>query len=77
MGLTYDEIMDILNINYFPSERTSYTLPPGIYEISNINKTLAYLLPDIVKVSITIDDIRLRSNLNNIQTLIFTEKTFF
>ena len=77
MQLMYNEIMDVLDIKYFPSKRTGYTLPPGIYEISDINKTLQYLLPDIVKISITIDDVRLRSNLNINQTLIFTKKSFF
>ena len=62
MELTYDEIMDILVIKYFPSQRTDYTLPPGICEKSDINKTLDYLLPDIVKVIITIIDIRLKSD---------------
>ena len=61
MGLTFGEILNILNIKNFSSERTGYSLPTGIYEIININKTLEFLLPDIVKVSITIDDIRLGS----------------
>ena len=60
MELTYDEFMDVLHMKCFPSGRTGYTLPPGIYEISDINKMLEYLLPDIVKVSVTIGDIRLR-----------------
>ena len=34
-------------------------------------------MPDNVKVSITTDDIRLKSNLKINQTLIFTEKSFF
>ena len=34
-------------------------------------------MPDNVKVSVTIDDIRLKSNLKINQTLIFTEKCFF
>ena len=61
--LTYDEIIDKLDIKYFASKTTSYTLPPGLYEIGNINKTLQLLLPDIVEVSITIDDIRIKSKL--------------
>ena len=44
--------MDVLDIKHFPSERTGYTLPPGMNEISDINKTLDCLLPDILKVSI-------------------------
>ena len=30
--LTYNVIMDVLHIKYFPSERTSYTLPVGLHE---------------------------------------------
>ena len=77
MQLTDNEIKDVLDEKNFPSQRTGYTLPPGIFEIFDINKTLQYLLPDIVKVSITIDDIRLKSNINVNQTLIFTRRSFF
>ena len=42
-----------------------------------MNNTLNYILPDNVKLSNTIDDIRLKSNLKINQTLIFTEKSFF
>ena len=77
MRLSYDEIMDILDLKYIPTKRTGYSLNPGIYEIVDLNKTLKYILPDNVKVSVTIDDIRLKSNLKIYQTLIFTEKSFF
>ena len=77
MQLTYDEIIDILNFKYIPTKRTGYSLNPGIYEVIDLNNTLNYILPDNVKVSITIDHIRLKSNLKINQTLIFTEKSFF
>ena len=77
MRLSYDEIIDILDLKYVPAKRTGYTLVPGIYEIVDLNNTLKYILPDNVKVSVTIDDIRLKSNLKINQTLIFTEKSFF
>ena len=77
MRLSYDEIMDILDLNYIPTKRTGYSLDPGIYEIIDINDTLKHILPDNVKVNITIDDIRLKSNLKINQTLIFTERSFF
>ena len=77
MQLAYDEFMEVLDIKYFPSKGTGYTLPPGIYEICDINKTLKCSLPDIVKVSTTIDNIRLKSILNINQTLIFTKKSIF
>ena len=77
MRLSYDEIMDILDLNYIPTKRTGYSLNPGIYEVIDLNNTLKHILPDNVKVNITIDDIRLKSNLKINQTLIFTEKSFF
>ena len=77
MRLSYDEIMDILDLNYIPTKRTGYSLDPGIYEVIVLNNTLKHILPDNVKVNITIDDIRLKSNLKINQTLIFNEKSFF
>ena len=77
MQLTCDEIMDILDIKYPPSKRTGYILPAGLYEKRDINKTLEFSIPDDVKVTITIDDIRTKSNLYNCQTSIFTKKPFF
>ena len=76
MQLTYDEIIDILDFKYIPT-KTGYSLNPGIYEVIDLNNTLNYILPDNAKVSITIDDIRLKSNLKINQSLIFTEKSFF
>ena len=43
----------------------------------DLNNTLKYILPDNVEISITIDDIRLKSNLKIDQTLLFTKKSFF
>ena len=77
MRLSYDEIMDILDLKYIPTKRTGYSLNPGIYEVVDLNNTLKHILPDNVKVNITIDDIRLQSNLKINQTLIFTERSFF
>ena len=77
MQLTYDEIMDILDLKYIPTKRTGYSLNPGIYEVLDLNNTLKYILPDNVKVTITYDNIRLKSNLKINQTLIFTNKSFF
>ena len=77
MQLTYNEIIDILDFKYIPTKRTGYSLNPGIYDIDDLNDTLKYILPDKIKVSVTIDDIRLKSNLKTNQTLIFTEKSFF
>ena len=67
--LTYEEIMDILDLKYIPTKRSGYSLNPGIYEVIDLNNTLKYILPNNVKGNITIDDIRLKSNLKTNQTL--------
>ena len=77
MKLTYDEIMDILDLKYIPTKRIGFSLDPGIYEIVDLNNTLNHILPDNVKINNTIDDIRLKSNSKTNQTLLFTEKTLF
>ena len=64
-------------MKYIPTKRTGYSLNPGIYDVIDLNNTLKYILPDKVKVSVTIDDIRLNANLKTNQTLIFTENSFF
>ena len=74
--LIYDENIEILNLKCFPTKRTGYSLNPGIHEGVDLNNTLKYILPDNVKVSFTIDDVRIESNLKTNETLIFTEKSF-
>ena len=77
MHITYDEIMDILDLKYIPTKRTGYSLNPGNYELIDLNNTLKHILPDNVKVNVTIADVRLKSYLKSNQTLIFTENSFF
>ena len=77
MELTYDEVIDILDLKYIPTKRMGCSLNPGVYEITDRNKTLRHFLPVNVKVSITIDDFRLNSILNNNQKLIFTKMFSF
>ena len=77
MELTYDEIVVILETKYIAASTIGYTLPQAKYEISDINLMLKSLLPDQLKVNITIDNIRLKSNLTNIKTIRFTRKSFF
>ena len=76
MQLTYDEIIDLLGLNYIPTKRTGYSLNPGLYGVVDLNNTLKYILPDNVKASVTIDDVKLKSNLKIVRTLIFTKKSF-
>ena len=60
MRLSYDEIIDILVLKYIPTKRTGYSSDTGIYEVIDLNNILKYILPDNVKVSVTIDDIKLK-----------------
>ena len=76
MQQTYDEIIDVLDFQCILTKRTGYSLNPGFYELVDLNKTLKYFLPDNVKVSVTIDDARLKSDLKTNQTLVFTEESF-
>ena len=69
--------MGILDLKYIPTKRIGYSLNPGNYEVADLNSILKHISPDNVKVSVTIDDIRLKSNLKTNQTLFFTEKSFF
>ena len=59
MEITYDETVDIIDIKYFVESTIGYTLPPGIYEVINLNLMLKPLLPNEVDVNNTIDDFRL------------------
>ena len=77
MQLTYNEFRDILDLEYIPTKRIGYSLYPRIYEVEGLNNTLKRILPHNVKVSVTIDHIRSKSNLKINQILIFTEKSFF
>ena len=77
MRLSYDEIIDMLDLKYIPTKGIGYRLNAGIYEVIDLDNTLKYILPDTVKVNNTIDDIRLKSNFKINQTLIFTNKSFF
>ena len=65
MEITYDGNIDILDIKYTAGSSTGSTLPPGIYELSYFKLMLKPSPPAHIEGNITIDDIRLRSNLTN------------
>ena len=39
MQLTYDEIIDVLDLKYISTKRIGFSLDPGIYEIVDLNNT--------------------------------------
>ena len=75
--LTYDEIVVLLGVKYITRSTKGYTLTPGIFEVVDIKMMLKFPLPRGVKVNITGDNIRLKSNLTNNKTNRFTKKIFF
>ena len=74
---TYHEIVDTLDVKYIAGSTTGYTLAPGIYKIVDDNFMLKSLLPKEAKIKITVDDLRLKSNLTTNETIKFTDRSFF
>ena len=77
MRLSYDEIMNILDLKYISTKRIGYSIEPNIYNVVDLNKTLKNILPDNIKIDITIDERKYKTDLNTNQTLLFTKKSFF
>ena len=77
MQLTYNEIVDILDLEYIPTKKIGYSLKPNIYQGSDINVALKNILPDNVKINVTIDERKNKSNLKINQTAKFTYESFF
>ena len=77
MRLSYDEIMDILDLKYIPTKRMGYSIEPNIYNVVDLNETLKNILSTNVKIDVTIDERKYKTDLKINQTLIFTNKSFF
>ena len=67
----------MLDVKYFAGSSVGYTLPVGICENKIINSIKKLLLLREEKVKITIDDIRLKTNLATNKTIKLTKKPFF
>ena len=70
--LTYDEIVGILELKYLAGSSTGFTFVPSVYEVTDNNMMSKSLLPKEAKVNITIDDVRLKSNLTTNKTISLT-----
>ena len=70
-------MVDILDLKYNAGSTKGYTVPPGVSENVDNKVMLKSLLPKEVKVSFTIDDLRLKSRLTTSQTIRCTKKTYF
>ena len=74
---TFTEITEILDTKYNAASSIGYNLPPGTYKFSDINLMLKSLIPNEIKVNVSIDDTRLRSNLTSNKVKKFTKTSFF
>ena len=72
----YHEVTETLDTKNIDTSTTGYTLEPGIDEISDVILMIKNFLQDDVKVNITVDDITLKSHLDNNKTIMFTENCF-
>ena len=78
MEFAYDENVDILDTKRIAgSTCIGYTIPPALNKIGDLNLMLMSLVPNEVKVSFTIDDSRLTSNLTSNKTLNFNKRSSF
>ena len=77
MELIYSEIEYILDVRCNATTSIGYTLPFGLYEHSDNILMLKSLLPDEVRVDITIHDIRSTSNIKKKQNKKVFQKMFF
>ena len=77
MDSTYSEIEKTLDMKHIDTSTIGHSLPTGINEISDIKLMLKCLFPDEVKLNISNDDIRLKSNLITNKTNWFIRKSFF
>ena len=75
--LTYGAIVEILDVNYIAGSTNGCILIPCICEITVNNLMLKSLVPNKVQVKTTVDDIRLKSNLNTNRWIRFNKKLFF
>ena len=77
MELTYDEIIDILDIKAFAGLPIGYTLLPGTYEIGDSNSMVKSSLPNQFMVKITKNDLGVKSILTTIKKLSILKRFFF
>ena len=67
MQFTYNGYISILDTKFFAASFIGYTLPYATYYNGDVDLMLKSSLPIEIKVKITIDDIRRRSNLTTIK----------
>ena len=76
LELTYDEMVDIMDVHYIVGSTKRFKFLTGVYKITDISSMLKSLLPKDVKVTVTIDYSRLKSYLTTNKTIRFIKKDF-
>ena len=74
--LTYDEIVDILDVKYNNGTTIGYVSQPDSFEKTDLNSMTNSLLLNEKRVNIKNKDIRLRTNLTTNKTMEFNKKSF-
>ena len=77
MQLTYNEIVDMLDVKFTAESTIGYTVLPRINEVHDNTLMIKSLVPNKVKVNFTIADISLKLHLTTKKTKRFTENSFF
>ena len=62
MKLIFDDIISTIGIKYIKPTEEFLTLPPGMYEVVDINETLKDFFSSNTLVDSTVDDIKVRTN---------------
>ena len=82
INLPYDNVLSFSDISLIAGSTTGNTLLTGIHEISGTNIISGYINPNDVEVNVTLDDIRLTTNLTKEKTrrrhlILFSHNTRF
>ena len=75
LKLTYNDLIDKLDVTYISGSTIGYTIPPGVCEVKEINLMLKFLIFGKVKLYIAIDESRLKSILTTNKTIRFNKKS--
>ena len=70
------KLLTLSDVEFLTGSTIGYTLPLGVYELSDNKLMSKSLFPNNVKVTTTIADIRLGSNLTTNKTIRFTKNSF-
>ena len=56
LRLSYDEIINIIDLKYISTKRIGYSIEPNIFNVDDLNKTLKNILPNNLKTNVSINE---------------------